>query len=67
MYFAHISEALVSIRRIAEGRCTVNCHYTNYTTFFNTNTKITPVQEFLRYFNTLKISGLIFPFVNSQI
>jgi len=54
MYLPHCSEALVSIRRVAEGRCTVNCHYTSYTTFCNTNTKITPVQEFLRYLNTLK-------------
>jgi hypothetical protein len=54
MYFLHSSEALVTIRRVAEGRCTINSHYTNYAIFCNANTKITPVQEFLLYFNTLK-------------
>jgi hypothetical protein len=54
MYFPHSSEALVTIRRGAEARCTVNCHYTNYAIFCNANTKITPVQEFLLYFSTLK-------------
>jgi hypothetical protein len=54
MYFPHSSETLVTIRRVAEGRCTVNCHYTNYAIFCNANTKITPAQEFLLYFSTLK-------------
>ena len=46
LYFPHNSEALVSIKREAESRCSINCHHTTYALYFITNEKITPVQEF---------------------